>query len=238
MTRETKFGLLLVLTLTTTFGFLVWKRLHQPKDLVATTQTEQTEEIPGGEGETPPEASVGSLDDRAATFTPLAAIPSEKTPPRRPATPIEPATDARTRGDDLFPAHTPAIKTVRSKPKLPVEPRSTGLLRCAKRFVRSCRNGNAHGVDGIRSLFRGDPRRDIGPRDGSFRTDGSLRGTVRADHNTRVDSVHGTRPVRGGDARHCADRTDSRKSKPVRSPRTNPIRLAARPSKCRRVNHR
>ncbi len=118
MTRETKFGLLLVLTLTTTFGFLVWKRLHQPKDLVATTQTEQT---PDGDNETPPSAAVGLLDDPEATTTPLAAIPTERATPRRPATPIEPVTDAPTRSEELFSARPAAIKTIRTRPKLPVD---------------------------------------------------------------------------------------------------------------------
>ncbi len=114
MTRETKFGLLLVLTLTTTFGVLVWKKMHQPKDLVATT--ENAEET----GENPAEDLNGSnpADDPAVvnTATPLAAIPNERATPRRPFAPSEDTP----RSDPLFATSTPPA-TPRAKPPLPTD---------------------------------------------------------------------------------------------------------------------
>lgn len=44
MARETKFGLLFVLLLASTFGFLVFKRLHQPLALMAESETEALDE--------------------------------------------------------------------------------------------------------------------------------------------------------------------------------------------------
>ncbi len=111
MTRETKFGLLLVLTLTSVFGFLVWKKMHQPKDLVATTQSAETTE---DAGETPPEEAESPVND-ASTVTPLVAIPTERIPPRRPVTPPE----STPRSEELFSPQTPAV--TRSKSKLPVD---------------------------------------------------------------------------------------------------------------------
>ncbi len=113
MTRETKFGLLLVLTLTSVFGFLVWKKMHQPNDLIATTQSP---EVAPDAGETPPE-QLNPPANEGPIATPLAAIPTERPSPRRPVTPIE----STSNGDELFPVQKPTATAARPKPKLPVD---------------------------------------------------------------------------------------------------------------------
>lgn len=116
MTRETKFGLLLVLSLTTTFGFLVWKKMHQPKDLVATT--ESVGETPGDEDELVPGKASLSPDGVDPLAPPLADMTPERMPPRRPTT----LSENTPRGEDLFAKDTPIAKPQpRTKPQLPVD---------------------------------------------------------------------------------------------------------------------
>jgi nucleoid-associated protein YgaU len=98
MARETKFGLLFVVVLTSVFGLLVYKRIHTPAGLVA--ETEQTAE-PGGEPaepeapelEVPPGAEPGTTADPVSVTelsTPLLAQGAPERPQgAKPKLPVE-----------------------------------------------------------------------------------------------------------------------------------------------------
>ncbi len=98
MARETKFGLLFVVVLTSVFGLLVYKRIHTPAGLVA--ETEQTAE-PGGDPAEPeaPELEVPAGAGSGVTTNPVSESES--------------ATPLLTQGAPERPQG--------AKPKLPVE---------------------------------------------------------------------------------------------------------------------
>lgn len=97
MSRETKFGLLLVVALTSAFGALVYKRLHQPADLAA--GTEVPGDVPAGDGATgdePPAApATASIQDAAWGETAPAARPA----PVRPVSTTSAVVDSLTAGN-------------------------------------------------------------------------------------------------------------------------------------------
>ncbi|MBI1347754.1 LysM peptidoglycan-binding domain-containing protein [bacterium] len=127
MTRETKFGLLFVFVLTGVFGMLVYKRLHQPADLVAGTEKEtETADNDGGPGDagdgTSSPTAVASTDaDPTFGDDPFASPPSKPVSPTKPdvrkpsGAPTPTVADF---GADLTPAALPTIQTT---PKLPTE---------------------------------------------------------------------------------------------------------------------
>jgi LysM repeat protein len=86
MTRETKFGLLLVLMLTSVFGFMVYKKMHRPADLSAETSADEG-------------AVVTASAEAGDEPQPLLAVPADATevlsetevverPPEREASPL------------------------------------------------------------------------------------------------------------------------------------------------------
>lgn len=121
MTRETKFGLLLVLILTSTFGVLVWKRLHQPKDLEANTASAAAAAEPaeGSNAVVDPFAT----NDAGNAATPLATVPATNaSAPRRPAAAASKDVSTSTPSVDPFAAtlEQPAATTTKPKPRMPI----------------------------------------------------------------------------------------------------------------------
>jgi len=77
MSRETKFGLLLVVGLTSVFGFMVYKRLHQPVDLAADTAAENPD---GGASSEDVPPLVLPQEDAAAVVTAQGISEKESSP--------------------------------------------------------------------------------------------------------------------------------------------------------------
>lgn len=121
MTRETKFGLLFVCVLTGVFGMLVYKRLHQPADLVAgINETDDTVTAEGNgtdDSATTPENPLLATGSTTAKSDQPNADPFDKLSPVKPSAPARP--DAKHSGSatvtDLD--FTPPDNS--SKPKLP-----------------------------------------------------------------------------------------------------------------------
>lgn len=89
MTRETKFGLLFVLVLTGVFGMLVYKKMHQPADLVAGTNEEAGAETPVDQDPATDSPATTPPPLLTATTTPSSVAkddPFAVTPPVKPIT--------------------------------------------------------------------------------------------------------------------------------------------------------
>lgn len=153
MSRETKFGLLLVCVLTSVFGVLVYKRMHKPADLVAgdhdpaavavsdkyptgssTEATPVVTEPPPGNDAAPANELLALAPNSPQPQAAPVTIPADDNDPFAPSAKVVPVTPAKPQttrlptdlDDDFFatPAKTPAATNL---PVTTTAPRSTPL---------------------------------------------------------------------------------------------------------------
>jgi|GEM_PF-1171456 len=124
MTRETKFGFLFVLVLTGVFGMLVYKRMHQPADLVAGTNdtqevTPETKETP--ESKSPTTTPSPELATNTSPSSTAGGDPFDLSPPVKPTTPVRP--EPRSPAVNAAPALADFDTSLTAKPTTPAKPK-------------------------------------------------------------------------------------------------------------------